>query len=96
MKKHMPEILLAVAVIISLALTIAATFGNKAQPTKETNGLWSGYSTVEVNPPNGYKIVYDTHTGVMYHMSQGSHNRGTLTLLVNADGTPRVWEGWEE
>lgn len=95
MKKYMPEILLAVAVIITLALAIAGTIGSIAQQTKETTGPWNGYGTVE-GKFGIYDIIYDTRTGVMYHISRGSHNQGTLTLLVNADGTPRVWEGWEE
>lgn len=41
---------------------------------------------------NSYLVVYDNYTKVMYHMSDGLHNRGTLTPLYNADGTLRVWE----
>lgn len=29
-----------------------------------------------------------------YLMSNGYYNSGTLTMLVNADGTPKVWEGY--
>lgn len=39
------------------------------------------------------RIVYDKQTGVEYAMSCGAYNQGTLTLLVNADGTPKVYEG---
>jgi len=35
----------------------------------------------------------DKSTGVMYWVSDNSYNRGNLTLLVNPDGTPRIWEG---
>lgn len=37
-------------------------------------------------------IVYDNDTKVMYHMSNGSYNKGSITPLFNADGTLRVWE----
>lgn len=40
-------------------------------------------------PEEGEPEIY---TKVMYHMSDGLHNRGTLTPLYNADGTLRVWE----
>lgn len=40
----------------------------------------------------GYVLV-DKTTRVMYWMSEDSHNYGILTLLVNPDGTPRIWEG---
>ena len=39
------------------------------------------------------KVLVDKATGVMYWMSNGGYNTGNLTLLVNADGTPRIWEG---
>lgn len=40
----------------------------------------------------GYVIV-DKQTKVMYWESDGSYGEGVLTLLVNPDGTPRIWEG---
>ena len=43
-----------------------------------------------------WKIVYDRGTGVMYAVSTGNKNNGTFTLMVDADGMPRIWEGWEE
>jgi hypothetical protein len=38
-------------------------------------------------------VLVDKATGVMYWMSNGGYNGGNLTLLINADGTPRIWEG---
>lgn len=40
----------------------------------------------------GYVIV-EKSTRVMYWRSSGAYNGGTLTLLVNPDGTPMVWNG---
>ena len=40
----------------------------------------------------GY-IIIDKQTKVMYWESNGGYNSGTLTLLVNPDGTPRIWKG---
>lgn len=40
-----------------------------------------------------WKVVYHKKTKVMYAVSDGSYNYGTFTLLVNADGTPMIWEG---
>lgn len=39
-------------------------------------------------------IVYDVETGVMYALSHGGYNTGSMTLMVNPDGTPRVYEGF--
>ena len=38
-------------------------------------------------------VLVDRDTHVMYWMSDGRSNSGTLTLLVNQDGTPKVWDG---
>lgn len=40
-----------------------------------------------------WQVVYHKETKVMYAVSSGYYNSGTFTLLVNADGTPMIWEG---
>lgn len=40
------------------------------------------------------QILYDRETGVMYAKSNGAKNNGTMTVMVNPDGTPRVYEGF--
>ena len=42
------------------------------------------------------RIVYDKQTGVEYAMSWGCYNEGTLTMLVNADGTPKIYDGFKK
>ncbi len=37
-------------------------------------------------------ILVDRDTKVMYSMSKYDRNAGILTLLVNADGTPKIWK----
>lgn len=39
-----------------------------------------------------WKVVYHQETGVMYAVSSGSYNAGSFTVLLNADGTPMVWQ----
>lgn len=48
---------------------------------------------VIVESTSTWKVVYHKKTKVMYVVSDGKYNRGTFTLLVNADGTPMIWEG---
>lgn len=38
------------------------------------------------------KIIVDTDTGVMYWVSNGTYTKGVLTPLLNADGTPRLYQ----
>jgi hypothetical protein len=48
---------------------------------------------IVVEETASWKIVYHRDTGVMYAISFGGYNSGNFTLLVNADGTPMVYEG---
>lgn len=36
------------------------------------------------------RIVMDSETNIEYWMSDGSYNRGTLTMLVDENGNPKV------
>lgn len=49
------------------------------------------FSTVE-DYVNG-SVIVDNKTGVMYWLSGGTYNGGTLTLLVDETGNPRIFEG---
>ena len=39
-----------------------------------------------------YRVVYHKDTKVMYAISEGSYNRGTFTLLVDADNKPLLYK----
>jgi len=41
---------------------------------------------------NHFAVVYDKKTKVMYAMNNEGYTTGVLTMLVNADGSPRLWE----
>lgn len=79
-------------VILMLALCagmLALCAGDEAQSAGKAPFEWVYSSAVAI-----YRVGYDPDTGVMYSMSNGGYNSGTLTLLVNADGSPKVWEGY--
>ena len=40
-----------------------------------------------------FNIVYDKETKVQYALSRGSYNSGNLTLLVDKDGNPLLYQG---
>lgn len=46
---------------------------------------------VEVEKTGVWRVVYHKDTKVMYTVSCGGYNSGDFTLLVNADGTPMLW-----
>lgn len=37
-------------------------------------------------------IVYDTETKVMYAKSEAAYNKGTMILLVDENGKPKLWK----
>lgn len=39
------------------------------------------------------KVIVDNETNVMYWMSAGPYNWGTLTVLVDETGNPKIYEG---
>ena len=48
---------------------------------------------VEVEETYNWWVVYHRETKVMYVVSRGGYNCGTFTVMLNADGTPMLWEG---
>lgn len=51
---------------------------------------------IKIEDGNGYTIVYHSDTKVMYAISEGYYNTGTFTVMLNADGTPMLWEDTDE
>ena len=41
----------------------------------------------------GYTIYVDKDTNVMY--IKGLRDGGTFTVMLNTDGTPKIWQGEE-
>lgn len=81
-------ILIVIALILMLSACCSTSTNEKVEDTEKSRML----RLVEYYPYNG-QVVVDTETGVLYWMSMGQYNHGTLTLLVNKDGTPKVLKG---
>jgi outer membrane lipoprotein-sorting protein len=47
---------------------------------------------VEVGKYNTVNIVYDKNTMVMYAMSVGRYNMGSLSVLYDSTGKPLLWK----
>lgn len=47
---------------------------------------------VLVEETESWRVVYHMETKVMYAVSASMYNFGNFTLLVNADGSPMLWE----
>ena len=95
MKKTTKRILAGLAaflIILSIMLTFAGCASIKAE-AKEVDDTDDGNTFILVDADYHCWVVYHKDTKVMYAVSRAPNNIGTYTLLVNADGTPMIWEG---
>ena len=95
MKKTSKRILAGLAaflIVASIILTFAGCASIRAE-AKEVEETGDGNTFVLVDADYYCWVVYHKDTKVMYVVSRAPNNIGTYTLLVNADGTPMIWEG---
>ena len=81
------------ALVLALGLMLAGCSAGKVDSQKIAEAQIDNKMFFMVSDENGGSVYVDKTTKVMYWCSDGSNNYGTLTLLVNPDGTPRIWEG---
>lgn len=83
MKKRITAILLITTLLL-------AGCGNKHDTDSE-----QGKSIVKVESGFKHCIYVDRDTGVMYLYVSGGYG-GSITVMINEDGTPKIWRGEEE
>ncbi len=76
--------------LILLSISLVCLVGCAGCNTYEHPNNDYMFATLERH--TAYYVVYNKQTKVMYVVSNGVYNEGTFTLLVNADGTPMVYE----
>lgn len=79
--------------LVGLALAVAIGIVVLAGCTSNASEPKSKHYFVLVSQSGTCEIVYESTTKVMYVVSESPNNKGIFTLLVNADGTPMVYEG---
>ena len=84
-------ICLIMAVIMAVMLAACGNKVEKADSSVGDHETKSMFVTVEYT--DIWEVIYHRETKVMYAVSRGSYNNGTMTLLVNADGTPMIYSG---
>lgn len=77
--------------VIAIALVSALLCGcsNCCKEPKER--IDDRFVTVQRQTESRFRIIVDTETNVMYLMDGLSH-QGGITVLLNADGTPMLWD----
>ncbi len=78
-------IVIAFITLTMLSMTACATKRASEAVKGETSRM------IELERFDLYYIVYDKYTKVMYAVSDGAYNRGTFTLLVDANGNPLLY-----
>lgn len=59
--------------------------GNGYESTKRFEVVWNDFDS---------EILVDTETGVMYFYYDG-YNAGGLTVMVDAEGNPLIWDTYK-
>lgn len=81
-----------IATIIAIALVIMVLFfigcDNTNNSVRANDDVF-----VTVSENYDYAVVYDRETKIMYTISKGSYNMGNFTVLLNVDGTPKLYKG---
>lgn len=88
MKRKIAILLLTVATITA---GCSNTEGENLFGVKEIGGAQSSFCILEEY--DKFDVIYDRETGVMYTMSSSNRAYGILSPLLNADGTPKVYQG---
>lgn len=82
--------IIAMALLACLLLTGCTSYATVADENEQSDIEISMF--IKVEETGSWRVVYHRETKVMYAVSACSYNYGTFTLLVNADGSPMLWE----
>lgn len=87
----MKKIFLILIITISIMLTAC---GSGKYTEEEVNRQeFNNKLFIKISDEGHGQIIVDKETRVMYWVSCGTYNYGTLTLLVEKNGNPRIWNG---
>ena len=91
MRKTVKRIVAGLAAFL-IIVSIVLMFAGCASTRAEAKEVEDGNTFILVDADYYCWIVYHKDTKVMYAVSGSGYNAGTYTVLVNADGTPMIWE----
>lgn len=77
--------------LTTFVIFVSLTGCNFSEVNTESNGSKPSMF-VEIEQTSVWRIVYHKETKVMYAVSDGSHNRGTFTVLLDEYGYPMLYE----
>lgn len=86
-KKVMPVVII-ILICTFLAASLITLF-----TTVSNASILKGGKFFTVSNESSFRVVYDKDTMVMYTVSEGKYNCGNLTLLVDENGKPLLYQG---
>jgi hypothetical protein len=92
MKKFLSILILVVVLCCSLVSCGAAGSGSIKDVAECVDSKYMDLAVVEYDFHDGWTILYDKNTMVMYIILDAYQSTG-MTPILNADGTPRLYEG---
>jgi hypothetical protein len=92
MKKFLSILILVVVLCCSLVSCGAAGSGSIKDVAECVDSKYMDLTVVEYDFHDGWTILYDKNTMVMYVILDAYQSTG-MTPILNADGTPRLYEG---
>ena len=85
-------IVMSTVFLILIIVSVTACNGQSVDASNYNDDYYKNMFT-KVYSDIDFYVVYDNETKVMYAVSDGHNNYGNFTLLVNADGTPKLYDG---
>lgn len=82
-------ILITLMIILLLTLCSCSRMMNETDLKPDENEVEST-RFIKIESYEYGSIVMDSETNIEYWMSEGPHNKGTLTMLVETNGNPKV------
>lgn len=82
----MKKTILVIALALILIVVLAGCGMKEENPGTQYD---TGFRLLERYDLSDSLVAYDKTTGVMYFINLG----GGVTPIINADGSPRIWEG---
>lgn len=87
--------LIAAVLAVLFTLSVMTGCAESSEATNETEPQ-DRFQCVDFATGIYSSCVYvDMETGVLY-LGRDTKDHTFMTVLLNADGTPMIWEGWEK
>ena len=81
-------------ILLCLILCVASVLCGCSHVSTVTREIECNRSMfVEVEQATYWSVYYHKDTKVMYVCSKGMYNGGNMTVMLDADGKPLLWEG---